>query len=214
MIKRTRIAGIVGAGALIVGMMLAGTVGIASADSGTVDWTGNGTTDGQLNDSQCDLNNTPYLFWVLSPADNISAAELWINGVDQGAMAPATDNGNAAFQLQTGWFDLNGLTASAAITTTGDTVKGLKLKISHGCAGQTESSSTSFTETLESSTDVSSSTTSFSESLESTTDTQPPTDAIGNTGSGQQSGGMWLLIAALGMLLGSVIVLAPAKTRK
>jgi hypothetical protein len=205
MITQKRVLGLVGAGALLMGMML-GTTSIAAAASGTVDWTGNGVTDGVLNSEQCDDNNTPYLFWVLSPADNISAAELWINGVDQGAMQAASDHGNAAFQLQTAFFDLDTLTASAAITTTGDTAKGLKLKISHGCAG-------TFSSTVESSTASSSSTTSFSSTVESTTDTLPPTDTIGSTSNGQQSSGLWLLIAGLGVLLGSAIVLAPAKAK-
>ena len=43
--------------------------------------------------------------------------------------------------------------------------------------------------------------------------TQPPTDTIGNTGSGQQSSGLWMLLAALGVLAGSVIVLAPSKAK-
>jgi hypothetical protein len=212
MITQKRILGLVGAGALLMGMML-GTTGIAAAGSDTVTWTGNGVTDGVLNDEICDANNTAYLFWVLSPADNISAAELWINGVDQGAMQPATDNGKAAFQLQTAFFDLDTISAQAVITTTGDTGNGLKLKISHGCAGETSSSTTSFSSTVESTTDSSSSTTTFNSTVESTTDTLPPTDTIGSTGSGQQSSGLWLLIAGLGVLLGSAIVLAPARAK-
>ena len=207
-----RMIGAAGAGALLVGLMF-GSTGAVLAASDTVDWTGNGVTDGQLNNVVCDDNNTPSLFWVLSPADNISAAELWVNGVDQGAMVPATDNGNAAYQLETGWFDLDTLTASAAITTTGDTVKGLKLKISHGCPGETSSTTTSFSSSVESTTVSSSSTTSFNSSVESTT-TQPPTDTIDNTSSGQRSSILWLLIAGLGAVLGSVVVLAPSRAKR
>ena len=74
----------------------------------------------------------------------------------------------------------------------------------------TDSSTTSFSSSEESTTDSQSSTTSFSDSVSDST-TQPPTDTIGNTGSGQQSGGLWMLLAVLGVLAGSVIVLAPSK---
>jgi hypothetical protein len=70
-----------------------------------------------------------------------------------------------------------------------------------------QSSSTTSTETTET-------TTSFSDSnSDTTTTTQPPSDTLGDTGSGQQSGSMWLLLAALGVLAGSVIVLAPSKAK-
>jgi hypothetical protein len=121
---------------------------------------------------------------------------------------------------------------SASTDITGD-----QLVLSHSCAGEESSSSTtSFESSEESSTDSqssssSSSTTSFESSEESTTDSQssssttsfsdsvsdttsqPPTDTIGNTGSGQQSSGLWMLLAALGVLGGSIIVLAPSKAK-
>jgi len=206
--KRTRIAGLVGAGALLMGMMLAST-GAISADSGTVTWTGNGTTDGQLDTVQCDTNNTPYLYWVLSPANNISAAELWINGVDQGAMAPATDNGNAAYKLQTGWFDLSTLSASAAITTTGATGNGLKLKISHGCSG----TAPSFEQSQADTTEAPSTAPSFEQSQGDVT--QCPCDTTpGLANTSHPADGAWLLVVALGVLLASVVVLTPARAKK
>ena len=72
---------------------------------------------------------------------------------------------------------------------------------------------TSFESSEESTTD-SQSTTSFESSNESTTDsvTQPSTDTVVK-GAGQQSGGLWMLLAALGVLAGSVIVLAPSKAK-
>jgi len=75
-----------------------------------------------------------------------------------------------------------------------------------------ESSEESTTDSQSSSTASSSSTTSFSDSVSDTT-SQPPTDTIGNTGSGQQSSGLWMLLAALGVLGGSIIVLAPSKAK-
>ncbi len=97
----------------------------------------------------------------------------------------------------------------------------------------TESSTTSFESSVESTTEstestestvssettesTESSTTSFESSVESTTDsqstTQPPTDTLGNSGSGQQSSGLWMLLAALGALGGSVLVLSPSKAK-
>ena len=88
-----------------------------------------------------------------------------------------------------------------------------------GPASETSSSSTSFSQT-ESGTSTSSSSTSFSQTQSGTSDsstlTQEPTDTIGASGSGQQSSATWLLFAALSVLLGSIIVVAPsrAKTRQ
>ena len=113
----------------------------------------------------------------------------------------------------------------AVITGDGDTtldsastdINGDNLVLSHACAGEetttTTTTTTSFSSSEESTTDTESTTTSFSSSEESTTNTQPQTDTIGNTGSGQQSGGLWMLLAALGVLAGSVIVLAPSKAK-
>lgn len=86
------------------------------------------------------------------------------------------------------------------------------------CDETETTSTTSFESSEESTTDSqsssssSSSTTSFSDSVSDST-TQPPTDTIGNTGSGQQSSGLWMLLAVLGVLAGSVIVLAPSKAK-
>jgi hypothetical protein len=82
-------------------------------------------------------------------------------------------------------------------------------------SGTTDStSSSSSSSSSVSDTDTDSDTTSFSGG-ESGTLTQEPTDTFGGTSSGQRSSATWLLIASLGVLLGSVIVLAPsrAKTR-
>jgi hypothetical protein len=43
--------------------------------------------------------------------------------------------------------------------------------------------------------------------------TQPPTDTLGTSGSGP-SDGAWLLVVALGVLLGSVVILTPARTNR
>jgi hypothetical protein len=108
--------------------------------------------------------------------------------------------------------------ADTVIESASTDVDGGNLNVSHVCAGEettttTTTTTTSFSSSEESTTDTESTTTSFSSSEESTTNTQPQTDTIGNTGSGQQSGGLWMLLAALGVLAGSVIVLAPSKAK-
>jgi hypothetical protein len=199
---RSKLTALVGAGALVLGI-----AGTAFASTGTVDWTGQGTKDGQLNTEDCTVNNgAPYLFWVLSPSTNISAAELWINGNDVGAM---DGSDGSTFKLQTDFFDLSTLQASAAITYSGDLSGGLNLKISHGCSGET-SSTTSFTSSESS---ESTSTTSFTSSESSESTTLPNTATIGNTGSSGMSNGLWMLLAGIGVVGGSVLVLMPARAK-
>jgi hypothetical protein len=94
-------------------------------------------------------------------------------------------------------------------------IDGGNLVLSHACAGEetTTTTTTEFTSSEQSTTDTETTTTNFTSSEQSTTNTQPQTDTIGATGSGQQSSGLWMLLAALGVLAGSVIVLAPSKAK-
>jgi hypothetical protein len=125
--------------------------------------------------------------------------------------------------------------ADTTIISASTDVDGGQLNVSHVCLTEEETTTTSFSSSEESTTESTSSeetTTSFSSSEQSTTDsqssstsfsdsisstttqpTQPPSDTLGETGSGQQSGSMWLLLAALGALGGSLIVLAPSKAK-
>jgi hypothetical protein len=114
------------------------------------------------------------------------------------------------------WYAVITGDGNTTIDSASTTATGNNLNLSHVCAGSSSSSTTSFSSSQESSTtSVASSTTSFSSSQESTTTsvTQPPTDTIGNSGSGNQATGMWLLVAALGVLLGSLVVVAPARAK-
>jgi Domain of unknown function DUF11 len=43
--------------------------------------------------------------------------------------------------------------------------------------------------------------------------TAPPTDELGSAGTSGPSDGAWLLVVALGVLLASIVVLAPARTK-
>lgn len=204
---RSKLVALVGAGALVLGI-----AGTAFAD-GTVTWTGNGVTDGQLNTVDCDSSGgQPYLYWVLSPAEGITGAELFINGQDQGAMSDLTggDNGHKALKIVTSWFDLGSMTAYANVTGGNDKAK---LKISHGCPGEETSSTTSFTSSESSESTSTSETTSFVSSESSESTTLPNTATIGNTGSSGMSNSLWMLLAGIGVVGGSILVLMPARAK-
>lgn len=136
--------------------------------------------------------------------------------VKAGSGASAGDNALTIFEDvaagETVFADTNGNNVSDPGGPDGD--KNISHIIFCGETETTSSSTTSFSSSEESSTDsiTSSSTTSFSSSEESST-TQPPTDTIGDSGTGQQSSTMWLLLAVLGVVAGSVIVLAPSKAK-
>ena len=208
--KRNKFLALVGAGVLTLGIagtalatdLLAGQVGIKlSEKTGT--------------EEQC--------------ADfplEIGAGEVGVHFVLTGATA---DSGLLSASFSTDSFtDLASSKSAggtvhwyAVITGDGETtldsastdITGDNLVLSHTCFGEEVSSSTtSFSSSVESSTTSESSSTSFTDSVSDST-TQPPTDTIGNTGSGQQSSGLWMLLAALGVLAGSVIVLAPSKAK-
>jgi hypothetical protein len=100
-----------------------------------------------------------------------------------------------------------------------DNLDGGQLVLSHTCYNSEEtSSSTSFTETVSDTTDTesSSSSTSFTDTVSDTTDvipSEPNTATIGSTDSSSVSGGFWMLVAGLGALGGSVLVLLPARAK-
>jgi hypothetical protein len=190
---RSKLFALMGAGALVLGI-----AGTAFASTGNVVWTGQGVENGALKTVDCDSNDgQPYLYWVLSPSTNISAAELWVNGQDMGAMDGSDGN---TFKLQTDFFDLSTLDAQAAITYSGGLSEGLNLKISHGCPG-TESTPPSEGP-------------SFGGSVGDITDapTEPNTATIG-TSNGGPTDSSWLFIAAIGVLLASVVVMTPARAK-
>ena len=118
------------------------------------------------------------------------------------------------------WYAVITGDADTTILSAHTDVDGNNLVVSHTCVGEGSSSSTtSFSSSEESSTtsvSTTESTTSFSSSEESstTTVTTPPSDTIFDGGSGNQATGMWLLVAALGVLLGSLVVVAPARAKR
>jgi hypothetical protein len=227
--KRNKILALIGAGVLTMGV-----VGVALATD---------LNEGQVGDklSSFDQSCTDFpleigsgeigVHFILNQTDDTSGLLDASFSTDSFTGLASTDHPSGTLH----WY--------AVITGDGDTTldsastdaDGGQLNLSHVCAGEesssttsfesseesttdsqssssTSSSTTSFESSEESTTDVQSSTTSFSDSVSDTT-SQPPTDTIGNTGSGQQSSGLWMLLAALGVLAGSVIVLAPSKAK-
>jgi hypothetical protein len=153
-----------------------------------------------------------------------AAVDSYVLTADYGKVivkAGSGPNANTVFNNptagQTVWADTNGNNTFDPGGQDGDkTISHIIFCDVASSSSSSSSSSTSFSESVSDTTDSqsSSSSTSFSQSVSDTTDvTQPPTDTIGSTGSGQQSSATWLLIAALGVLLGSVVVLAPARSK-
>jgi|GEM_PF-3541769 len=111
------------------------TLAVASAD-GTLGWTGQGVSNGVLNTSECDANNTPYILWVftLGGPNTVSSATLKLGGSGSGSFA-MSGTGNE-LKATTPYTDLTTLTAS--VTYVGNLGNGNpNLVISHGCAALT-----------------------------------------------------------------------------
>src|SRR5438552_2034156 len=120
---------------LIVGAFASLRLAGASA-SQVVTWKGNGL------DSivPCSEGQTPCLHWVLTPGgqpDDGTTAELAVNGVDQGQMAPVGNTG--ALQITAG-YPTGGPTSAEAVITSGSVTDNAILTISDGCSGGSEPS--------------------------------------------------------------------------
>ena len=213
--KRNRLMALVGAGVLLLG--LAGT---ALADGG-LQWDGKGVTDGQLDTVDCTQQGTNVAYlqfnFTLGGGDNsITGATLTVDG---DVYTTFVQDGNV-IKFITSFYDLSTLSASVAYT--GDLGSGVaNLTISHGCAGESSSSSsssstTSFTSTESSASTSESSTSSsvsFTSSESGATATLANTATVGDSGTSGPSGNAWLLLAALGMVAGSIVVLMPARAK-
>jgi len=155
-----------------------------------VPWTGNGVHNDipnrELNSVICDAQNTPYLFWVFtgSPGAGLTDVTLTVNGqtfdMDQAGGA------KSAWQGQSPFFDLNSITASV------DGVNGI-LTISHGCPGETttttattatETTATETTATETTATETTATETTATETTTATTATTTTTTPGGGGGGG------------------------------
>ena len=221
--------------ALALTLMFAGT----AFASGSVDWTGNGITDGHFNTEQCDeANPAGTMLWVFSPGgnDSVTAAELTVNGTNYGAM----NQDNGQWKLQIPLIDA-GDVDSASVSYTGSLGNGNPVvTISHFC-GETETTTTTTEETTSSTTteettsstttEETTSSTTTDETTSSTTDettsttsnettpegsveelTPPHTDTIGQPTSSSTVSTSLLLVLA-GMLSAALVVI-PAAARK
>lgn len=102
--------------------------------TGTVSWTGNGVSNGQFDDKDCDDSNTAYIYWVftLGGTNTVTAATLNLGGSGTGSY-PMSKTGNN-WKATTSYYDLSTLTAYVAYT--GSLGSGTaNLTISHGCPG-------------------------------------------------------------------------------
>jgi len=79
------------------------------------------------------------------------------------------------------------------------------------CGPGEETEAPSFEQSQEGETDAPSDAPSFEQSQEGAT--EPSTDAFGTNGTSGPADGAWLLVVALGVLLGSVVVLTPARAK-
>jgi hypothetical protein len=133
--KRRRTLPLLGLTAAVA--MAVGLFSAASALASTqVDWTGQGTTDGQLNTEQCDSNNTPYLHWVFT-GQGATNVTITINGTTYN-MTHVSQN-SASWFYDSGYLDPLDPSVQDVYATYDGTVTGqTNLVISHGCSGTQE----------------------------------------------------------------------------
>ncbi len=117
-------------------------VSTVSADS-NLSWTGQGTSNGQLNTVQCsgDTANPGQLLWIFTGGPNVTSATLTVNGTTY----TGTQQGGS-FHFVTGWYTLDPAVTNASVSWTGNTTGNPQLTISHGCPPL---ASVTFTKTFE-----------------------------------------------------------------
>jgi hypothetical protein len=140
----TRLLKVTAIGAVLLASLgVAGTTAAgkpAPAPSGTVTWAGNGTTvsDGTLtltDGDACDIDNTPYLLWVLA-GSKATAASITITGSLAVSMEKTNvdKKGFSSFKYEMpGPINLDSL--GPVVATYDDGKNKATLTISHGCLG-------------------------------------------------------------------------------
>jgi len=233
--NRRRLASLMAASALLIGMfgLSAGGSIVLATGANTQFWEGNGTVNGEIKNSDCATDSSAHQLWIWTGTGSnvqISVDGEVVDGVQQG---------NGAYHFATGWHDIAGLTTgdggNVFVTYDGAVDGNAVVTLSHGCEGgsssttTSSSSSSSTTTTSDSSTTTttttsSSSTTTTSSSTTTTStftggtggETDAPTQpntAVETGGPSTPSNSAWMLILALGLLLGSVVILTPAKAK-
>ena len=145
--KRLTGAGLIAVTAATLLMMAWAIFPSVAMANGTVSWTGNGTSGGQLDNEECDASNTPYLLWIfpIGGQNTVTSVTLNLGGSGSGSFTVDSTDTDASddtsgftggsVHIRTPFFDLSSLTAS--ISYVGDLGTGEhKLVISHGCPGE------------------------------------------------------------------------------
>lgn len=87
-------------------------------------------------ESKCDEQNTPYIHWVFTAKD-ITSATVTLGGSGSGSYV-MDEHSKGSWEVDTPYFDVNSLTASVAFVVKPDgDIGNAQFTISHGCAGQT-----------------------------------------------------------------------------
>ena len=216
--NRRRLASLMAASALLIGMfgLSAGGSIVLATGANTQFWAGNGTENGEIKNNDCATDSSAHQLWIWTGTGTnvqISVAGEVKDGVQQG---------NGAYHFTTGWHDIGTLTTGQGgnvfVTYDGAVDGNAVVTLSHGCPGETSTTTTTESSSTTTTTDSSSTTTTttatFTGGSEPATDapTQPNT-AVTSGGPSTPSNSAWLLILALGLLLGSVVILTPAKAK-
>ena len=167
------------------------------------------------------------VFWVdcetstSSTSESSSASET-----TSSSSASETTSSSSASETTSSSSSASETTSSSASETTSSSSSASETTSSSASETTSSSSSASETSTASETTSTSSSgsqtvsgtstssTPSQVVSGTTTSPTQPNTSTIGDSGSNNSGSAIWLLIAVLGGLLGSVLVLAPARAKK
>jgi len=257
--KLRRLASFAAASAVIIGLLGQSASMVLAVGANTQFWQGNGTTNGEIDNSDCEQDSSAHQLWIWTG----TGTNVQIN-VD-GEVVDGVQQGQGAYHFATGWHDIGDLTSgdggNVFVTYDGSVDGNAVVTLSHGCEGTTttttssssstttgssstttttESSSSSTTTTTESSssstttttttvptttttssttttTVPTTTTTSFSQTVSATTDvagpTEPNTATFETSGPAGTNSSVWMLIVALGVLLGSVVILTPASSK-
>jgi hypothetical protein len=211
---RTKLTALIGAGVLSFALF---GVAAAAPDYATV-------SDHQASTAE---NNDP-AFWGddctkldAGEGDLGAAVDSYVLSADYskvivkaGSAVSSGDNALTIFDNptagQTVWADSNGNSTFDPGGPDGD--KNISHIIFCG-ASETTSFSDTVSDTTDSESSSSSSSASFSDTVSDTTESLPNTATIGSTDSSGLSGGFWMLVAGIGVLGGSVLVLLPARAK-
>jgi hypothetical protein len=201
--KQKQLVSLLGAGALVVGM-LAATAGTALAADNTQFWQGNGVVNGEIKTNDCETDSSAHQLWIWTgTGSNVTIS------VD-GEVVVGVEKGKGTYQFATGWHDIGDLTAgdggNVFVTYDGAEDTNAVLTLSHGCPG------VEATPTAPATPEV---TPTFELQTGDITDapSEPSTDSIGTNGTSAPADGAWLLVVALGVLLASIVVLTPARAK-